>query len=40
MTDRTRLICLLAKCCPLPFKTITVIADRLVESGVTFKEKK
>ena len=39
MTERTRLICLLTKIVPLPFKTIAVIADKLVEHGVTITVK-
>jgi hypothetical protein len=34
MTERNRLICLLTKIVPLPFKTIVVIAEKLVEHGV------
>lgn len=36
MTDRKKLICLLMKVCPLPFRTIGAIADYLIERGVTF----
>lgn len=36
MTDRSKLIYLLTKVCPLPFKTIGKIADYLIERGVTF----
>ncbi len=38
MTDRNKLICLLAKVCPLPFSTIGKIADYLVENGVTIQK--
>ena len=34
MTERNRLICLLTKIVPLPFKKITAIADGLVSHGV------
>ena len=35
MTDRSKLILLLTKCCPLPFNTINVIAHKLIEAGAT-----
>jgi hypothetical protein len=35
MSERQRLMCLLIKTVPLPFRTIKVIAKKLVESGVT-----
>lgn len=38
MTERNRLICLLTKIVPLPFKTITIIAEKLVEHGVTIQK--
>ena len=34
MTERTKLICRLAKIIPLPFKAIGIIADKLLEHGM------
>lgn len=36
MTDRKKLIYLLVKVCPLPYKEIGKIADHLIENGLTF----
>lgn len=38
MNDRNKLICILTKIVPLPYKTITAIADKLTESGVTIQK--
>ena len=35
MTDRNKLICLLAKICPIPYREITKVADCLVKNGYT-----
>ena len=34
MSERQKLMCLLIKTVPLPFRTLKVIANKLVESGV------
>ena len=35
MSERQRLMCLLIKTVPLPFRTLKVIANKLVDNGVT-----
>ena len=35
MTDRNKLICLLSKICPIPYREITKVADCLVKNGYT-----
>ena len=35
MTDRKKLILLLTKICPLPFKDITKVADCIISNGYT-----
>jgi hypothetical protein len=35
MTNRSKIVLLLTKCCPVSFKTINVIADKLIDQGAT-----